>query len=131
MRNRFGERYDVWIATSDDRFYVFEIKWLGKSITAQGNVFQGYNDPERAKEGAYQLKKYIDDAEEYSQIIDGEFRIFCGVLVTYDARENMDSLVFPEEFNTYPQLDLHQQFKIEKENVPASKFYSKVVKKAE
>lgn len=131
MRNRFGERFDVWIATSDDRFYVFEIKWLGKSITSQGTVFQSYNDPERATEGAYQLKKYIDDAEEYSQIIDGEFRIFCGVLVTYDARENMDTLVFPEVFSSYPQLDLYQQFKIDKENVPASQYYSKVIKKAE
>ncbi|MCP1312590.1 hypothetical protein [Paenibacillus tyrfis] len=131
MRNRFGERYDVWIATSDDKFYVFEIKWLGKSMTAQGNVFDEYNDPERALEGAYQLKKYIDDAEEYGRIINGEFRIYCGVLVIYDARESMDNLVYPEEFNRYPQLDLNQQFKIERGNIPASQYYSKVVKKAE
>ncbi|MGW9127672.1 hypothetical protein ACWGPW_22035 [Paenibacillus chitinolyticus] len=130
MRNRFGERYDVWVATSDNRFYVFEIKWLGKSITAQGNVFDQYNNSERALEGAHQLKKYVDDAEEYGHLINGEFKIFCGVLVTYDAREEMEDLVYPEEFHEYAQLDLNQHFKIDKFRIPASQHYSKVIKKA-
>lgn len=129
MWNRFGERYDVWISTSDDKLYVFEIKWLGKSLTAEGKIFDKYNNSDRALEGAYQLKKYIDDAEQYASIVSGDFRIHCGVLLTYDAREEFTELEIPEEFNSYPQLDLKQHFKIEKDHIPASKYYSEVIKK--
>ncbi|MFP3392014.1 hypothetical protein [Brevibacillus sp. SIMBA_040] len=128
VRNKFGERYDVWIATRDDKLYVFEIKWLGKSITAEGNVFREYDDPERAIEGAYQLKKYVDDRESYSKIIGGDFRIYCGVLLIYDARENMSTLTSPPEFDQYPQIDLSQHYKMEKDNIPASQHYSRVIK---
>ncbi|WP_339168658.1 hypothetical protein MKX75_04860 [Paenibacillus sp. FSL R5-0341] len=127
VKNKFGERYDVWISTSDDKLYVFEIKWLGKSLTAEGNIFKGYNDPVRVMEGAHQLKKYIDDAEGHSQALGGDFRIYCGVLITYDAREDMTEFDDFNEFTGYPQLDLKQHFKIEKDKIPASKYYKKVI----
>lgn len=128
VRNKFGERYDVWVATSDDRLYVFEIKWLGKSITAEFNIFNEYNNPERALEGAYQLKKYVDDRESYSEIIRGDFRIYCGILLVYDAREDMSDLETPLEFNEYPQIDLSQHYKIDKDNIPASQYFRRVIK---
>lgn len=127
VRNKLGERYDVWVVTRDDRLYVFEIKWLGKSITAEGNIFDEYKVAERALEGAYQLKKYIDDSETYSRLL-GDFRIYCGILLTYDAREQPDDFNFPDEFQEYPQLDLYQHFKVEKESIAASQYYKRVIK---
>lgn len=128
VRNKFGERYDVWIATRDDKLYVFEIKWLGRSITAEGNVFSEYDDPERALEGAHQLKKYVDDRETYSKVIGGDFRIYCGVLLIYDARDDMSLLAVPPGFDEYPQIDLSRHYKMEKENIPASQYYRRVIK---
>lgn len=128
VENKNKERYDIWVLSDDKKLYVFELKWLGISITSDGVIFDKYNCCERAVEGAYQLKDYIDNAEKYSYL-SNDTRIHCGVLVVFDSRENMDDIEYPEEFKTgYPQLDLYQQFKIEKMKVSASKIYSTIKK---
>uniref|UniRef100_UPI0006D071D4 hypothetical protein n=1 Tax=Clostridium sp. NkU-1 TaxID=1095009 RepID=UPI0006D071D4 len=55
--NAVEDRYDIFVATEDDKVYIIELKWLGRSITSELNVFSKYNSPDRAIEGAYQLKK--------------------------------------------------------------------------
>lgn len=117
VSNKYGDRYDVWVTTSDNKIYVFEIKWLGASLTAKQNAFDKYNNSERAIEGAYQLKNYID----------GE-GIYCGVLITYDARIEIEELQFPELFKRYPNIDLSQHFKMEKNKIPASQVYQSMKK---
>lgn len=124
VRTLLKERYDVWVATDDLRIYIFELKWMGMSVTTGGNVFNEYNTAERALNGAYQLKDYIDNSERYSQLLGGEHEIYCGVLVMFDAREIMDDLDFPIEFRAYPQIDLFQHFKIEKDKISASQIHS-------
>ncbi|MGP3610636.1 hypothetical protein [Anoxybacteroides rupiense] len=122
VRNDYDERYDIWVGTNQNEVYVFELKWLGKSITQSGNINTKYNTPERAIEGAYQLKDYLENP---SQALHGlpQLRIHQAVLVIYDARDEMSDIVYPTELTKIPNLDLTQHFKIEKEKVPASKVY--------
>lgn len=135
VRNRYGERYDIWVSTNEDKIYVIEIKWLGKSITISGNIFDAYNNSERAVDGAKQLIDYVDNADVYMRQF-GEFNIHCGILVVFDAREEMLDLNFPSDVDKYPQLDLTQHYKIEKSKVSASEVgkvnrnrKSKIIKK--
>jgi len=118
VRNRYGERYDIWVSTNEDKIYVIEIKWLGKSISTSGNILDAYNNSERAVDGAKQLKDYVDNAEVYMRQF-GEFNIHCGILVVFDAREEMSDLNFPVDFNKYPQIDLTHHYKMEKSKVSA------------
>ena len=127
VHNKNDDRYDIWVSTSDNQLYVFELKWLGKSITPDGTIFSLYDSEERAIEGAYQLKDYVDNAEKYSYLL-SDIRIHCAILVIYDARDNMDDIVYPKEFDKYPQIDLNQHFKIEKKKIAASQVYSQMVK---
>jgi hypothetical protein len=117
VRNDYEERYDIWVGTNQNEIYVLEIKWLGKSITPSGNINAKYNTSERAIEGGYQLKDYLENP---SQSVRG---IHQAVLVLYDAREKMEDIVYPDELKKIPNLDLDQHFKIEKEKISASQSY--------
>lgn len=122
-RNRFGERYDIWVSTSDDAdVYIFELKWLGRSITPSGIINSQYNTAERALEGAKQLKDYIDNSEKALEGL-SQSRIHMGVLVIFDAREEMTEISYPSVYSEYPNIDLNQHFKIEMKKVTASKSY--------
>lgn len=125
--NEHDERYDVWVATNDDKVYIFEIKWLGKSLTPEGKVSDNYDTSDRVYDGAYQLKDYIDNADKYAQRL-GVSEIYCGVLVVFDARVEMGEIDFPEEFSAYPQIDLSMHLKIEKNKVQASNVYKQMKK---
>lgn len=122
VRNEYEERYDIWVGTNQNEIYVFEIKWLGKSITSSGNINSQYNNSKRAVAGGYQLKDYLENP---SQAIKGlpNNKIHQAVLVIFDAREEMVDIIYPEELDKIPNLDLSQHFKIEKEKVSASKVY--------
>lgn len=129
VQNASEERYDVWILSEDKKLFVFEIKWLGKSITPEGSVFNKYDNEERAIEGSYQLKDYVDNAEKYA-MLGKDNKIYCGVLVTFDAREVYEDIEYDEIFKKYPQIDLSQQFKIDKRKIKASQVYKTMKKKA-
>jgi|GEM_PF-6512592 len=129
VHNKSNDRYDVWVSTDDNDLYVFEIKWLGKSITPEGNIFEAYNKEERAIDGAYQIKDYVDNANKYSHIF-ADAKIYCGVLIIFDARDEMSDITYPCEFEKYPQIDLSQHFKICRSKISASSAYKKSIKKA-
>ena len=95
--NKNEERYDVWVLTDEKKLFVFELKWLGISITVDGSIFKEYNCSDRAISGAYQLKDYIDNAEMYSQL-GADMKIHCGILVVFDAREQMDNIEYLKFF---------------------------------
>ncbi|MBT2653223.1 hypothetical protein [Oceanobacillus sp. ISL-73] len=127
VQNDENERYDIWVGTDQKEVYIFEIKWLGKSITQSGRVNSSYDNEERAYEGAYQLKDYIENED---RTLEGSkhSRIHLGVLLLFDAREEMKDINYPEEVKNIPNLDLNQHFKIEKDKIKASKSY-KALKK--
>ncbi|WP_025692933.1 hypothetical protein [Paenibacillus zanthoxyli] len=123
VRNRYGERYDIWVSTSDDAdVYIFELKWLGKSITPSGLINRQYDKAERAIEGAEQIKNYIDNSEKTLEGLT-QSRIHMGVLVIFDAREVMDDISYPPIYQSYPNIDLKQHFKVLSKKVSASKSY--------
>lgn len=74
-----GDRYDVLVLNEDNQVYVFEIKWLGRSITTGMKVFDNYNSDERAISGAYQLLDYVSNANTYKEYF-LEFPVFCAIL---------------------------------------------------
>ncbi|MBG9787023.1 hypothetical protein [Brevibacillus laterosporus] len=127
VQNDEKERYDIWVGTDQKEVYIFEIKWLGKSITRTGGVNSQYNKEERAYEGAFQLKDYIDNEERTLQG-SKQSRIHMGVLLVFDAREEMKDISYPEEVKNIPNLDLNQHFKIEKNKVKASQVYKELKK---
>lgn len=129
VRNADNDRYDIWIITEDKKLFVIEIKWLGESVNADGRITSRYGKS-RFLDGAYQLKEYVDNSETYSQLFT-DTKIFQGILLSYDARENeTDMIEFPYEFKKYPNLDLTSQHCIlEKEKVKASNVYKQQVKK--
>lgn len=122
VQNDHEERYDIWVGTDDNKIYVFEIKWLGYSITPSGNVNFKYNNKKRAIEGAYQLLDYIKSDER--ELKD----IHLAILTIFDAREEMDDIDYPGELIKMPNLDLKQHFKIEKNKVKASQAYIQLKK---
>lgn len=129
VRNADNDRYDIWIITEDKKLFVIEIKWLGESVNADGRITSRYGKS-RFLDGAYQLKEYVDNSETYSQLFT-DTKIFQGILLSYDARENeTDMIEFPYEFKKYPNLDLtSQHYILEKEKVKASNVYKQQVKK--
>ncbi|EAC6410915.1 hypothetical protein EMI97_14250, partial [Listeria monocytogenes] len=106
------DRYDIWISSSINEIYIFEIKWLGKSITSKGNIFSKYNTAKRAVEGAYQLVEYIRKNEQEA-VINEKGKIKLGVLVVFDARQSFETIKYPNEVERVLNLDLKQHFKIE------------------
>ncbi|PEC03200.1 hypothetical protein CN360_11575 [Bacillus cereus] len=127
VRNDYEERYDIWVGTNQNEIYVFEIKWLGKSITPSGNINSQYNNSDRAIAGGYQLKDYLENP---SQVIKGlpNSRIHQAVLILYDAREDMVDIVYPDELHKITNLDLSQHFKMEKVKISASNSYKHLKK---
>jgi hypothetical protein len=69
----------AWFLTN--RVAIIEIKWLGDSITADGNVLQ-YRDA-RAREGAKQLAEYLDAKHKWAPVNE-----VTGYLVVIDARRH-------------------------------------------
>lgn len=120
--NAVDDRYDVFISSEKDQIYIIELKWLGRSITSEFNVFSNYNSPERAIAGAYQLQKYVDRAEEYNDYL-MEYPIYCAILLVYDFREEYTDINYPEEILNYSNIDLSQIYKCEKEDINASEVY--------
>ncbi|MBF2518378.1 hypothetical protein IA940_00400 [Listeria marthii] len=113
------DRYDIWISSSINEIYIFEIKWLGKSITSKGNIFSKYNTAKRAVEGAYQLVEYIKKNEQEA-VINEKGKIKLGVLVVFDARQSFETIKYPNEVEGVLNLDLKQHFKIEPKPYNAS-----------
>lgn len=117
-----GDRYDILVLTSNEDIYVFEIKWLGISITTGMKIFSNYNTGERAVEGAYQLMDYVENADTYKDYF-SEYPIYCAVLLTFDAREEDSDINFPQEVIGRANVDLTQRLFIHKEKIPASSVY--------
>ena len=63
-----------------NRIALIEIKWLGKSVDASGEIKNEYYDS-RARAGAKQLAEYLDNNQQYAPD-----HITRGYLVVYDAR---------------------------------------------
>lgn len=124
-----GDRYDVLVhSESQGAVYVFEIKWLGRSITTGMKIFEKYNTPDRAISGAYQLIDYVDNADTYKDYF-LELPIYCAVLLVFDAREENSLIAYPQEVLGRPNVDLSKCFFMNKCKVSASNVYSKKVKK--
>lgn len=120
-----GDRYDVLVRSEDDHIFVFEIKWLGRSITTGMKVFSEYNSSERANSGAYQLLDYVSNAEKYSEYF-LELPVYCAILLLFDAREKNTDITYPPEVKNHPKIDLNTRLFMEKQKINASKVYSKM-----
>lgn len=120
-----GDRYDVLVRSEDGYIFLFEIKWLGRSITTGMNVFSEYNSDERAISGAYQLLDYVSNSELYSDYF-LELPIYCAVLLIFDAREENTDITYPDEVTNHPKIDLDKRLFLEKQKINASKVYSKM-----
>jgi len=79
------ECYNAWTSNrtdirvlkyEDQKIYIFEVKWLGKSMSYKRSTTE-YND-DRADVGIVQLNDYLG----------AEPKAICGVLVIYDARKD-------------------------------------------
>lgn len=118
------DRYDVLVRNEDDQHvYVFEIKWLGRSITSGMKVFEKYNNDERAISGAYQLLDYVTNADTYKEYF-LEYKVYCAVLLVFDARDIDTEINYPNEVLGIPNLDLTRRLFMEKKKVNASNVYS-------
>ncbi|HAT4093265.1 hypothetical protein ACSXBP_11270 [Clostridium perfringens] len=128
VRNADNDRYDVWILSEDKKLFVIEIKWLGQSINVEGKISSTYGS-KRFLDGAYQLKEYIDNSDTYSDLFK-DIKIYQGILLTYDARENDTSIpCFPEELQKHSNLDLtSQHYILEKDKIKASNIYKQKIK---
>ena len=111
-----GDRYDILVQDENSQIYVFEIKWLGRSITSEMTVFEKYNNDERAISGAHQLMDYIINADAYKEYF-LEFPIYCAILLIFDARDENTDISYPEEFLGIPNIDLDKRFFMEKKLV--------------
>ena len=118
-----GDRYDVLVLNEDNQVYVFEIKWLGRSITTGMKVFENYNSDERAISGAYQLLDYVSNADTYKEYF-LEFPVYCAILLIFDARDVDTDIVFPEDVVGIPNIDLSKRLFMEKKKINASSVYS-------
>lgn len=118
-----GDRYDVLVLNEcNHEVYVFEIKWLGRSITTGMRVFENYNNEKRAISGAYQLLDYIKNADTYKEYF-LEFPVYCAILLVFDARDNNTDVTYPQDLLEIPNLDLSKRFFMEKSKIPASNVY--------
>lgn len=118
------DRYDVLVRNEDDhQIYVFEIKWLGRSITSGMKVFENYNSEERAISGAYQLLDYVTNADTYKEYF-LELPIYCAILLIFDARDANTDIDYPEEVLGIPNIDLTKRLFMEKKKISASNIYS-------
>ena len=123
--NDDGDRYDIWVTNTEQEVYIFEIKWLGKSITETGN-FTVYNG-DRAIEGAWQLYHYLTEANERGRKNPSN-AIRQGILLIFDARSEDTEILYPEELVSTINLDLDNCFKLQPKPFPASsahKHYAK------
>lgn len=90
-----SDRTDIWIETTDNRHYVLEIKWLGRSPS-------DHYDADRARQGAKQTIVYLDRDD----------RITRAALVLYDGRE-VDEAIQWDQAAMHPRLDLSLHLYIE------------------
>lgn len=118
-----GDRYDILVQSSNDKLYVFEIKWLGRSISTGMKVFESYNNEQRAISGAFQLLDYVSNSKKYSEYF-LERQIFCAVLLIFDARDADIKINFPDEVLHIPNIDLSQRWFMEREKISASNVYA-------
>lgn len=118
-----GDRYDVLVLNEDNQVYVFEIKWLGRSITTGMKVFEKYNSDERAISGAYQLLDYVSNADTYKEYF-LEFKVYCAILLIFDARDVDIDIEYPEDIVGIPNIDLSKRLFMEKKKISASNVYA-------
>lgn len=116
------DRYDVLVLNEENQMYVFEIKWLGRSISTSMKIFDKYNTEERAVSGAYQLLDYVSNSDKYSEYF-LEYPVFCAILLVIDAREENIEIEYPKEIASIPNIDLGKRLFMEKEKLNASKAY--------
>lgn len=113
-----GDRYDVLVLNEDNQVHIFEIKWLGRSITTGMKVFENYNNTDRAISGAYQLLDYVSNADKYQKYF-LEFPVYCAVLLIFDAREEDTDIDYPKDL-MIPNIDLSKRLFMEKKKISAS-----------
>lgn len=118
-----GDRYDVLVRSEDGYIFVFEIKWLGRSITTGMNIFNEYNSTDRAISGAYQLLDYVSNAELYSEYF-LELPVYCAILLIFDARDENTDITYPTGIVKNPKIDLDKRLFMERQKINASKIYS-------
>lgn len=124
-----GDRYDVLVHNENQgAVYVFEIKWLGRSITTGMKIFEPYNSEKRAISGAYQLIDYVDNADTYKEYF-LELPIYCAILLVFDARDENTGISYPPEVMGRPNVDLNRCLFMNKDKVSASNVYSKMKRK--
>lgn len=124
-----GDRYDVLVRNEEDyRIFIFEIKWLGRSITPEMKVFEEYNDDKRAISGAYQLLDYVTNADTYNKYF-LEFQVHCAILLIFDARDTDLDIDYPKEILEIPNIDLNRRFFMEPKKISASNIYASRRKK--
>ena len=118
------DRYDVLVLSENHEIFVFEIKWLGRSITTGMKIFEKYNSDERAISGAYQLIDYVDNANKYKDYF-LELPIYCAILLVFDARDNNTCIYYPKEVKDRENVDLSKRFFMIKDKISASNVYAK------
>lgn len=117
------DRYDVLVLSEENQGYVFEIKWLGRSVTTGMKVFDKYNNDVRAIEGAYQILDYVTNADKYKEYF-LEIPVCCAILLIFDARDSDTDIIYPKEILGHSNLDLSRKFFMEKKKISASNLYS-------
>lgn len=119
-----GDRYDVLVLNESNTVHIFEIKWLGLSITTGMKIFKEYNTADRAIAGAYQLLDYVTSADKYKEYF-LEYPVYCAVLLVFDARDKDTDINYPKDITKIPNIDLSKRLFIEKNKIHASKVYKK------
>jgi len=79
--SRTKRKLDIFTEV-DGKFYFFEVKWLGESISACGTKISTTYDQKRAHDGVVQTLQYIEEL-----INSMEEEVAAGYLVVFDARE--------------------------------------------
>lgn len=123
-----GDRYDVLVLSEEEQVYVFEIKWLGRSVTSGMKVFEKYNSEERAISGAFQLLDYVTNADTYNEYFQ-ERKVYCAILLIFDARDVDTDIHYPTEVLGNPKVDLSKRFFMEPKKISASNIYASRRKK--
>lgn len=115
-----NDRYDVWVSDFEQKVYILEIKWIGKSIKPSGECTEYKVD--KAINGAWQLFHYLQSAEARS-VVNSKYNIHLGVLVVFDARDVETNIDYPEELLKKINLDLENCLRLEPKPFSASEAY--------
>lgn len=78
----------------NNMYYIFEIKWLGKSINDNGDGVSTEYSHARARDGVKQTIDYIKEIIEKM-----DYRLKQGYLVVFDARDKKDDIDYQDYNN--------------------------------